>query len=142
MSALKNAVAVWFETGDFPTEAQFLTFFNSIRWNDEMIPVSSVTGLVDILNTLPRPKIVAQLSAAGVVAIPVTTEVYKITFKSNVLTQTISYGVTTSADDIEPGIEVLQGITARAEQTFEVTGGGQIHFAGITGLTTITIFQD
>lgn len=142
MPTLKQIVKPFFETGDFPTQAQFEAVFDGVRWNDETIPVSSVEGLVDILNTLPRPKQTLQLSAPGSVIVPADCEVYKITFKSSVATQTISYGITTAGDDIEPGIVVTAGTTARSEQAFEVVAGGSIHFGGITGLTNIVIYKD
>lgn len=39
----------WFETGDKPTQAQFYTTFDNLRWKDELIPIAEVTGLVNAL---------------------------------------------------------------------------------------------
>lgn len=47
---LKSTVKNWFKTGLKPTQAQFWSLFNSIRWNDETVPVASVDGLQDLLD--------------------------------------------------------------------------------------------
>jgi hypothetical protein len=47
--SLKDTVKPWFETGDKPTQAQFYTLFDSIRWNDEAIAIGDIIGLVAAL---------------------------------------------------------------------------------------------
>lgn len=41
---LKDTVKPWFETGDYPTQAQFYAFFDSIRWNDEPINLADLSA--------------------------------------------------------------------------------------------------
>ncbi|MDB0601471.1 hypothetical protein [Tenacibaculum maritimum] len=47
--ATKDTVKQWFKTKLEPTQTQFWSFFDSIRWNSETIPVSDVQGLDKIL---------------------------------------------------------------------------------------------
>ena len=40
-----NTIYSWFETGDFPTQAQFQASWSSFWHKDESIPMSSIDGL-------------------------------------------------------------------------------------------------
>jgi len=48
----KATLKTYFETGDFPTESQFADLIDSLRHEDEEVPLNEVTGLLDILNQL------------------------------------------------------------------------------------------
>lgn len=49
--AYKDDVKPWFETGDFPTQAQFYQKFDWQRWKDELIGVDDLTQeLIDLIN--------------------------------------------------------------------------------------------
>ncbi|WP_313214263.1 hypothetical protein [Soonwooa sp.] len=48
--AEKNDIYSWFETGDFPTEAQFRATWDSYWHKSEKISMGMVNGLVDALN--------------------------------------------------------------------------------------------
>ncbi len=54
--ANKDTSKLWFETGDFPTEAQFAQVFEWLRWKDESLAISDMPGLQEVLNTLANPK--------------------------------------------------------------------------------------
>ena len=41
----KNTIYSWFQTDDFPTEAQFRATWDSFWHKSESIPMSSITGL-------------------------------------------------------------------------------------------------
>ncbi len=41
----KNTIYSWFQTDDFPTEAQFRATWDSFWHKSESIPVSQITGL-------------------------------------------------------------------------------------------------
>lgn len=43
----KKTVKQWFKTGMIPTQDQFWSFFDSIIWNDEKVPITSIDGLDD-----------------------------------------------------------------------------------------------
>ena len=47
--ALKDTVKKWFITNFKPTQVQFYTFFDSIRWKDEKLATSDVDGLDNLL---------------------------------------------------------------------------------------------
>lgn len=53
--AFIDNVKPWFETGDFPTQAQFYQLFEWLRWKDEAIQINEVFGLQQILNQLASP---------------------------------------------------------------------------------------
>ncbi|MBN8834556.1 MAG: hypothetical protein ABS68_00320 [Niastella sp. SCN 39-18] len=48
-------VKPWFETGDYPTQAQFYSFFSKLRWKDEPLAIGDISGLTQILNELSQP---------------------------------------------------------------------------------------
>jgi hypothetical protein len=43
--ANKDTSKQWFNTGDYPTEAQFAQVFEWLRWKDEALATGDVTGL-------------------------------------------------------------------------------------------------
>ncbi|MEX6627580.1 hypothetical protein [Tenacibaculum salmonis] len=47
--AFKDTVKNWFKTGLKPTQQQFYSFFDAIRWKDENIPANQVEGLNNLL---------------------------------------------------------------------------------------------
>lgn len=48
-------VKPWFETGDFPTQAQFYQMFEWLRWRDQPLAIADITNLTSILNELASP---------------------------------------------------------------------------------------
>lgn len=48
MSTPLNTIYSWFETGDFPTQAQFQATFSSFVHKDDEIPVDKVAGLTEM----------------------------------------------------------------------------------------------
>ena len=56
MSAIREAIKQFFETRDYPTQGQFYTAFNGIRFNDEPIGVDDLTDeLVTVINNIANP---------------------------------------------------------------------------------------
>lgn len=51
MATPLNTIKNWFKTGLFPTQAQFWSAFESFWHKDEAIPMNSVDGLGDALNS-------------------------------------------------------------------------------------------
>lgn len=49
--ANKDTSKTWFQTGDFPTQAQFWQVFDWLRWKDENLTIAEVVGLAEILNS-------------------------------------------------------------------------------------------
>lgn len=50
--ANKDTVKPWFETGDYPTQAQFWQMFDWLRWKDEGLQISDVAGLQELVNSI------------------------------------------------------------------------------------------
>lgn len=46
----KDTAKEWFKIDLIPTEAQFFSVFNWIRWKDEKIPITDIFNIEDILN--------------------------------------------------------------------------------------------
>jgi hypothetical protein len=42
----------WFETGDYPTQAQFWQTFAWLRWKDEQLSIADVQGLQTYVNSI------------------------------------------------------------------------------------------
>lgn len=53
--AFKDTIKQYFQEGDYPSEAQFIEFFNSIFFKDETIGIENVTDLQSMLNQLALP---------------------------------------------------------------------------------------
>ena len=58
MPTQRDTVKPWFETGDFPTQSQFWTLFDYLRFKDEKIGLADLTDqLIAILNArVGRPE--------------------------------------------------------------------------------------
>ena len=48
--AFKDTAKNWFKTGLKPTEAQFGSVFDFLRWKDEKVPIADIEGIEEILN--------------------------------------------------------------------------------------------
>lgn len=50
--ANKDTTKTWFETGDYPTQAQFWQAFEWLRWKDESLQISDISGLQQLVNSI------------------------------------------------------------------------------------------
>ncbi|WP_294198968.1 hypothetical protein [uncultured Chryseobacterium sp.] len=48
MNTPLNTILNWFQTGDFPTEAQFIALWSSFRHKDDAIPADQISGLSNL----------------------------------------------------------------------------------------------
>jgi hypothetical protein len=53
--AFIDDIKPYFETNDLPTQAQFYAMLERLRWKDEALNITDVTGLQAILNALATP---------------------------------------------------------------------------------------
>lgn len=54
-----DSVKPWFETGDFPTQAQFYQWMDWLRWKDETIAFSDLSpALQDIINGMATTEMI------------------------------------------------------------------------------------
>lgn len=59
----KDTIKSWFETGDIPNQAQFAAWIDSFFHKDEKIQITSIQGLVAILNAKAETEMVTGLFA-------------------------------------------------------------------------------
>lgn len=108
--ATKAEIKGFFQTGDVPTEAQFYAFFDSIYWLAEGL---ALTGT---------------LNAAGVINIPATRELLKITFWS-ATGQNVKLGTSVGAGDLFD-----EELTANTPLSFDLSrfsiAGENVHLTG------------
>jgi hypothetical protein len=75
----RDLIKTWFETGDFPTQQQFWDAWDSYWHKEDAIPIAAVSGLADILYTIPvntNQIINGSISGTGTVALPAGKLVY------------------------------------------------------------------
>ena len=53
--AFIDNVKQWFKTNDKPTQGQFYSWMNWLRWKDEVLAITEITGLQAALNALGTP---------------------------------------------------------------------------------------
>jgi len=130
MSQFKNIVKQWFQKNDKPTEEQFAQSFDYIFFKDEVIPVSAIEGLIDVLNGKANSNAVAALmpiiaSNVATVQIPAYTWVTAILIFSN-QDAVVTVGTTEGGVEYSDGINITNGkglieysyVTGAAAQTF------------------------
>lgn len=61
-----DSVKPWFETGDYPTQAQFYQWMAWLRWKDEMLGITDVNGLQVILNNIASIDVLKALLRAEI----------------------------------------------------------------------------
>lgn len=52
MATPLNTIFSWFETGDFPTQAQFQASWSSFWHKDDLVPISQITGLTQVIEQM------------------------------------------------------------------------------------------
>lgn len=104
--ANKDTSKSWFETGDYPTQAQFAQVFEWLRWKDEQVGVGDLSAeIVVLLNSvalvLPQLLIIAG-GATGSYTIPAGYAIHRIYAK-------LSGGLTTIKAGNAPGLGNYMG---------------------------------
>lgn len=102
MPTHKDSVKPWFETGDYPTQAQFYQMFDWLRWTDQLIGVGDLTDeLINIINNANQRKITL---GAGIIlwAAAAGTLIEKYLIKDTGAGQavTVRIGTTVGGNDI------------------------------------------
>ncbi|REC64062.1 hypothetical protein DRF65_00360 [Chryseobacterium pennae] len=52
MSTPLHTIFSWFETGDFPTQAQFQASWSSFWHKDDLVPISQISGLTQVIEQM------------------------------------------------------------------------------------------
>jgi hypothetical protein len=142
--ALKDNVKPWFETGDYPTQAQFYQFFDNIWFKDEMLAIDNISGLQAILNSLSSgaaPQ-AAVLTADGYIEMPAACEVHKIILLAVVGGDSINIGTTPGGAEIATAVALTSNVKYRVINDFDLPINGRIYFTGINHSTQIIIYKD
>lgn len=137
----------WFVTGAYPTQSQFWQLFEWLRWKDEPLTISEITGLQTILNSFTSISVLKALlrdvvntmtditwtQPAGVV---VTAMVLKSVVNTTVLAGTTPGGDELFEVALTANVPVAVSIAKYAE------ADSAIYFSGITGQTQIIICKN
>lgn len=145
--ATKDTSKQWFETDDFPTQAQFYQVFDWLRWKDEKIDITDVNGLQTILNGIAT---ITAIKALFRMELTVDADFYTIINDGVVITgfvlisnsnTLIKCGLSAGADDLISA-EVQAGVPVSISTIFYAAGTTEIYFSGITSQTKIIILTN
>ena len=149
MATFRDIVKQWYITGAKPTQAQFWTLFDDIRFNDEALDVADIGGLTTILNATASQASVDAftggeliiLNVNGTYNLPAGYLLEKMIIAPSV-NMNIAIGKTLGGDEIS----IAQAITGGVGEVYEVNVFANaapvtIYFSGITASTTITILK-
>ena len=143
--AFKDSSKQWFETGDFPTQAQFAQVFEWLRWKDEPLAIADITNLQTILNSLipggASPLLAASLTLAadGVYVVPSGYAVFKMYMKS-VAAVTLTIGSVSVADLYAGPFDLAANAATAMAIDIVAQAATTIKFYGINSSTTIKIY--
>ena len=116
----RDIVKGYFETGDFPTQAQFWELFDKIHFKDELIAATRITA-----------------TGLGQINIPADTWIDKIGIIGNV-------AITLDVGTYPSGNDVLSNEAITINQGFSIdlyfSNAGSLYFTGIVSTTKIIIF--
>jgi|SRR5690242_3195320 len=143
--ANKDTAKPWFNTGKYPTQAQFYQLFEWLRWKDEEIAIADVTGLQDIINDLPAPANGVNpvstfgLSADGSKTIPAGGILTQIIVDSDV-DMVLNIGNAAGGNDIIADLAITGGVPMPITVVVYAKGADRdIFFSGITQATNFII---
>lgn len=143
MSAQRNLVKQFFQTGDYPTETQFYQLFDNIVFKDEQMPITHITALQqtlqDLLAAFPLQPLELTISANGTVTIPAGYAVYFAYVKSATV-QTIRFGTTNGADDLVGDFDNVANKSCPIVFNFAADNGDVIYISGISASTNFRFF--
>lgn len=149
MASYRDIVKQWYITGAKPTQAQFWTLFDDLRFIDEGISVADIDGLTelltgkcsqDALDAFTGGELLT-LNADGSYNLPAGYLLEKMVIVPSV-DMDIAIGKTAGGEEIS----MAQTITGGAGETFVINafanpGAMTIYFSGITAATSIIIFK-
>lgn len=145
--ANKDTSKQWFETGDYPTQAQFYQVWDWLRWKDEAIAIGDITGLQSILNsiaTITAMKALFRdtitLATDGEWTAPAGVVVVGMVVKSTGAT-TIKCGLSAGTDEVF-NMDIAAGETVPIALIHYSAVSEQLYFSGINGSTDIIILKN
>lgn len=135
----------WFQTGDYPTQQQFYDWMESYRHLDDEVPMASVTGLVQILQTLTNnqgggagtPPVI--VSGTNTWAVPAGTLIEKLVV-IDTAALTLSAGTTAGSSNLLEAAQCSPAFTIIATDIY-FQNAGSIFFTGMNAETIIKIYR-
>lgn len=144
--ANKDTSKLWFQTGDYPTEAQFAQVLEWLRWKDEQLAISDVAGLATILNNISVPSggssviDIITLSADGYYQMTAGTIV------SGIIIDTpedifIQIGTTPGGSEIAEDVAVTGGSSEPITLLLYAKAARNIYFSNVLSTFTVIILK-
>lgn len=143
-----DTVNQWFETGDYPTEAQFRQKHAWLRWKDELLQITDVQGLQGFVNsiiTLAAVKVnyvqLFALPADGFFVMPINMIISGLIVDAPEDTA-LSIGTTPGGNDIVDAMEIIGGTPEPVTLLLYAKNEKYLYFSGITALTNFIILKN
>lgn len=147
----RNTLNGWAIRGWKPLAQQVRDWFDSFWHKDDPIPVASIEGLTDILNSLPSADAINQLTAL-LMGHPVnfaapgfyTLEngrLLEFVIIKSATNQVIKVGNSDGVDDLSPEQPLLAGEPLTITLHQYAQGNRNIYFSGFTDPVTITFYK-
>jgi hypothetical protein len=146
--AYQDTVNQWFETGDYPTEAQFRQKHAWLRWKDEAITIEDIEGLAQFVNAIIQLDTVKNLFR---IEITLQADGSYHLDQGDIITAmiidspndtTISIGNEAGGTEIAENIDITGGSPEAVSAVLYAKEARDIHFTGINGATAIIIIKN
>lgn len=146
-----NTLKNWFKRGFKPLQQQFYDWMDSYWHKDEQLPISSVNGLENILNSLPSQESISALLASFLPEVINTNANYVYTLKAGRRLESViiipSAEATISIGTVIDGEDVMIASTIQANDTFILdcalyaVADKPVYINGITDPTQFLIYK-
>ena len=146
-----NTLKSWFKRGFKPLQQQFYDWMDSYWHKDEQLPISSVNGLENILNTLPSRESINALATLFLPELINATADFVYTLKANSRLQSViiipSAEVTVRIGTSIGGEDVMLESTIPANDTFVLdcavyaVADKPVYISGVTAPTQFLIYK-
>ncbi|OQP45903.1 hypothetical protein A4H97_32190 [Niastella yeongjuensis] len=146
-----NTLKSWFKRGFKPLQQQFYDWMDSYWHKDEQLPISSVSGLENILNTLPSQGAITALLAVFLPELINASADLVYTLKANSRLQSViiipSADVTIKIGTSAGGEDVMLETLIQANETFILDCAvyamtdKPIYISGVSAPTQLLIYK-
>jgi hypothetical protein len=146
-----NTLKSWFKRGFKPLQQQFYDWMDSYWHKDEKLPISSVNGLENILNTLPSQESLNILLGSFLPEVVNASANYVYTLKAGIRLESViiipSAEVTIRIGTFDYGEDVMVESTIQANDPFILdcavyaVADKPVYITGITAPTQFLIYK-
>lgn len=141
----------WFQTGDFPTQAQFYQVFEWLRWKDEQISVGDIAGLTALVQGKADQAALNALADAINREALLQSNDFTFSLMANKRLQTIiiipsadytlKIGLTDGGEEVMVATPLIQDEVFILDCAVYAVNNLPIYFRGITAQTQIFIYK-